>query len=282
MEEYHVGIDFGLSNSHIGIYKDGMVQIVPNKLGERNIPSIVCFTDQNKVLVGEEAISQKMDEFNKIIYEVKKFIGLSYQQFIKREYDKNLNYEVVNKDGIPKIRININGNESFYSAEDITSLILQKMVKYAEDFIGQTDKVVKINKAIITVPFHFSMSQIEAMKRAAERAGIEILRIIKEHTAAAIAYGLGKDLILYSSVDQNEIFYELLKIDSDKSNENLDTFPPISFDKSSEKVIVFDLGGRTFYITLLNIIKYSEDNINFDIFATNGDIHLGVSDFDNK
>ena len=155
MKEYYIGIDCGTSNSCVGIYKNGKVEIVPNKLGERTTPSVVCFNDQNKVLVGEEAISQKMDEFNKIIYEVKRFIGLSYQDFIEMEYDKNLNYEVVNKDGIPKIRININGNESFYSAEDITSLILQKMVKCAEDFIEKTEKAVKINKAIITVPAHF-------------------------------------------------------------------------------------------------------------------------------
>ena len=279
MKEYHIGIDCGTSNSCVGIYKNGMVQIIPNKLGERTTPSVVCFTDQNKVLVGEETISQKMDEFNKIIYEVKRFIGLSYKDFIEMEYDKNLNYEVVNKDGIPKIRININGNESFYSAEDITSLILQKMVKCAEDFIEQTEKAVKINKAIITVPAHFTEQQKEAMRRAARNAGIEIPRIINEPTAAALAYGIGKDLAAEQKVKvkRNVTLYS-----SVYKTDDGDDAPPICSTKSSEKAIVFDLGGGTFDITLLNITKNSEDNINFEILGTDGDIHLGGSDFDNK
>ena len=279
MKEYHIGIDCGTSNSCVGIYKNGKVIIVPNKLGERTTPSVVCFNDQNKVLVGEETISQKMDEFNKIIYEVKRFIGLSYQDFIESEYDKNLNYEVVNKDGIPKIRININGNESFYSAEDITSLILQKMVKCAEDFIEKTDKAVKINKAIITVPAHFTEQQKEAMRRAARNAGIEIPRIINEPTAAALAYGIGKDLSAEQEekVKRNTAIYSSVYKTFDG-----DVAPPISFDKSSEKAIVFDLGGGTLDITLLNITKNSDDNINFEILGTDGDIHLGGSDFDNK
>jgi len=278
MKDYHIGIDCGTSNSCVGIFKNGKVQIVPNKLGERTTPSVVCFTDQNKVLVGEEAIGQKMDQFNIIIYEVKRFIGLSYEDFIEMEYDKNLNYEVVNKDGIPKIRININGNESFYSAEDITSLILQKMVKCAEDFIEQTDRAVKINKAIITVPAHFTEQQKEAMKRAAKNAGIEIPRIINEPTAAALAYGIGKDLVAgqKTKVKRSVTLYSSVYRTEDECA------PPIFIDKSKENSIVFDLGGGTLDITLLSITKNSEDKINFEILGTDGDIHLGGSDFDNK
>ena len=276
MKEYHIGIDCGTSNSCVGIYKNGTVQIIPNKLGERTTPSVVCFTDQNKVLVGEETISQKMDEFNKIIYEVKRFVGLNYQDFIEEEYDKNLNYEVVNKDGLPKIRININGNESFYSAEDITSLILQKMVKCAEDFIELTDKAIKINKAIITVPAHFTEQQKEAMRRAARNAGIEIPRIINEPTAAALAYGIGKDLAAGQNIKSKRNIYSSVYLTDDGDA------PPIISGKSSEKAIVFDLGGGTLDITLLNITKNNEDNINFEILGTDGDIHLGGSDFDNK
>jgi len=278
MKDYHIGIDCGTSNSCVGIFKNGNVQIVPNKLGERTTPSVVCFTDKNKVLVGEETIGQKMDEFNKIIYEVKRFIGLSYDDFIEMEYDKNLNYEVVNKDGIPKIRIDINGNESFYSAEDITSLILQKMVKCAEDFIEQTDKAVKINKAIITVPAHFNEQQKEAMRRAAKNAGIEIPRIINEPTAAALAYGIGKDLVAgqKTKVKRSVTLYSSVYRTEDECA------PPIFIDKSKENSIVFDLGGGTLDITLLSITKNSEDKINFEILGTDGDIHLGGSDFDNK
>jgi molecular chaperone DnaK (HSP70) len=279
MKEYHIGIDCGTSNSCVGIYKNGMVQIIPNKLGERTTPSVVCFTDKNKVLVGEETISQKMDEFNKIIYEVKRFVGLNYQDFIEMGYDKNLNYEVVNKDGLPKIRININGNESFYSAEDITSLILQKMVKSAEDFIEQTGKAVKINKAIITVPAHFTEQQKEAMRRAAKSAGIEIPRIINEPTAAALAYGIGKDLVPGKNV---KVERKVTLYSSVYKTDDIDDAPPVFSGKSKENSIVFDLGGGTLDITLLSITKNSEDNINFEILGTDGDIHLGGSDFDNK
>ena len=279
MKEYHIGIDCGTSNSCVGIYMNGMVQIVPNKLGERTTPSVVCFTDKNKVLVGEETISQKMNQFNKIIYEVKRFIGLSYEEFVEMKYELNLNYEVVNKDGIPKIRINLNGYEEFYSAEDITSLILKKMVKCAEDFIEVTDKASKINKAIITVPAHFTEQQKEAMRRAAMSAGIEIPRIINEPTAAALAYGIGKNLAavkmpqmkrvtnIYSSVYQTD---------------DIADAPPINAFNSGENTIIFDLGGGTLDITVLNITKNDDDNINFEILGTDGDIHLGGSDFDNK
>ena len=282
MKEYYIGIDYGTSTSCVGIYMNGGVQIAPNKLGERTTPSIVCFTDQNKVLVGEETISQKMDDFNKIIYEVKRFIGLSYEEFIEMKYDHNLNYEVVNQNGFPKIKININGKESFHSPEEISSLIIKKMVKCAEDFIEENDKGVKINKAIITVPAHFNEQQRESVKWAARQAGIEIPRIINEPTAAALAYGIGKKLI-----PENEKSNKYKKIGTLTNSvfpaDDADVAPlAIESKKSSEDAIVFDLGGGTFDITILNISKNIQGQINFEILGTDGDIHLGGSDFDTK
>jgi len=282
MKEYYIGIDYGTSTSCVGIYMNGAVQIAPNKLGERITPSIVCFTEQNKALVGEETISQKMDQFNKIIYEVKRFIGLSYEEFIEMEYNKNLNYDVVNQNGVPKIKININGKDSFYSPEEISSLIIKKMVKCAEDFIEETDKGVKIDKAIITVPAHFNEHQRESVKWAAKQAGIEIPRIINEPTAAAIAYGIGKKLI-----SKNEKANKYKRIgtltNSVFPTDDADEAPlAIESKKYNEDAIVFDLGGGTFDITILNITKNIQGKINFEILGTDGDIHLGGSDFDNK
>ena len=282
MKEYYIGIDYGTSTSCVGIYMNGAVQIAPNKLGERITPSIVCFTEQNKVLVGEETINQKMDQFNKIIYEVKRFIGLSYEEFVEMKYNQNLNYEVVNQNGFPKIKININGKESFYSPEEISSLIIKKMVKCAEDFIEEVDKGVKIDKAIITVPAHFNEQQRESVKWAARQAGIEITRIINEPTAAALAYGIGKKLI-----PENKASNKYKRIgtltNSVFPTDDADVAPlAIESKKSSEDAIVFDLGGGTFDITLLNISKNIQGQINFEILGTDGDIHLGGSDFDTK
>lgn len=284
-QDYCIGIDYGTSNSCVALFMNGSVQIIPNRIGERVTPSIVCFTEENKdkALVGEETLSQKIDNYKNTIYEVKRFIGLSYEDFIENEYDKNLNYEVVNKDGIPKIKIVLSGKEYFYSAEEISSFIIKKMVQCVEDFIDKNGEGIKITKAIVTVPAHFTNEQKEAVKSAAKLAGIEIPRIINEPTAAALAYGIGHNLVpednsnglkrintLYTSVMNNGDSGEApLAIERLKS-------------KSQENAIVFDLGGGTLDITILNIKKNNENIIDFEVIATDGDIHLGGSDFDNK
>ena len=195
-KEYHIGIDYGTSNSCVGIFINGTVQIAPNRLGERTTPSIVSFTEENKAIVGEETISQKLENAKNIIYEVKRFIGLSYEEFTKRDFSKNLNYDVVNVNNVPKIKININDKDYFYSAIEISSLIIKKMVQNAEDFIAEIHQGVKITKAVLTVPTHFDNNQITVVKEAAKLAGIEVARIINEPTAAALAYGLGNNLMV--------------------------------------------------------------------------------------
>ena len=283
-KDYYIGIDYGTSNSCVGIFMNGTVQIAPNAIGERITPSIVCF-DGKDVLVGEDTLKQKIDNFKNTIYEVKRFIGLNYKDFIECEFDKFLNYEVINQDGIPKIKVNINGEDKFYSAIEISSFIIKKMVQCAENFIAKKETGIKITKAIITVPAHFRDDQQDAVKLAAKMAGIEVPRIIKEPTAAALAYGLGYNLEFEDpskEVKKTTTLYTSIC----KPGMDSEEAPPLAIQKNksktSENAIVFDLGGGTLDISLLNIRKDNEGNINFDVEASDGDTHLGGSDFDNK
>ena len=147
----------------------------------------------------------------------------------------------------------INGKAEYKTAEEISSLIIKKVLQNAEDFISesQQEEGLKITKAIITVPAHFNENQKDAVRGAAKMAGIEIPRIINEPTAAALAYGLGQDLIAEDQSKTNKFDF------NDKKTNELDMPPPLvgEINKSEEKVIVFDLGGGTFDITLLNIKK---------------------------
>ena len=284
-QDYCIGIDYGTSNSCVALFMNGSVQIIPNRIGERTTPSIVCFTEENKdkALVGEETLSQKIENYRNTIYEVKRFIGLTYEDFIENEYDKNLNYEVVNKDGIPNIKIVLSGKEYFYTAEEISSFIIKKMVQCAEDFIDKNGEGIKITKAIITVPAHFTNEQKEAVKSAAKLAGIEIPRIINEPTAAALAYGIGHNLV---AEDNSKGLKRINTLYTSAMNNGDSGEAPLAIErvqsKSQENAIVFDLGGGTLDVTILNIRKNNEGIIDFEVIATDGNIHLGGSDFDNK
>ena len=281
-KEYNIGIDFGTSNSCVGIYMNGTVRVAPNKIGERTTPSIVLFSDKAR-FVGEEALNQRADNINNIIYEVKRFIGLTYEEFEEDGFRQYLNYEIVNKDGIPKVKLIINGKVEYKSAEEISSLVIKKAVQNAEDFIAETEQIegLKITKAILTVPAHFNENQKNSIRTAAKMAGIEIPRIINEPTAAALAYGVGHDLIA-EDPSKNKSIKDYEYDDDTTINPNeFEVAPIANVSKSEQKVIVFDLGGGTFDITLLNIKKNSEGQLVFEVELTNGDIHLGGSDFDN-
>ena len=280
-KDYNVGIDFGTSNSCAGIYLNGTVKVAPNKIGERTTPSIVLFTNKER-LVGEEALNQKADDINCIIYEVKRFIGLTYKEFEEDGFERYLNYDIENIDGLPKVKLMINGKVEYKTAEEISSLIIKKVVQNAEDFISESEQMegLKITKAIITVPAHFKENQKNAVRRAAKMAGIEIPRIINEPTSAALAYGIGQDLIAENP--SKSINFGLKSKSIIKSQNELEMAPLVGeFIKSEEKIIVFDLGGGTFDITILNIKKNKEGQLVFEVELTNGDIHLGGSDFDN-
>ena len=282
-KEYNVGIDFGTSNSCAGIYMNGTVRVAPNKIGERTTPSIVLFSNNKERLVGEEALNQRTEDINNVIYEVKRFIGLTYEEFEEDGFQKYLNYDIENIDGIPKVKLMINGKVEYKSAEEISSLVIKKVVQNAEDFIAETQQIegLKITKAIITVPAHFNENQKNAVRGAAKMAGIEIPRIINEPTAAALAYGIGHDLIAEDKTDQQQ--FEYYNPNNTNTNTEVGFAPPLvcEIKKSEEKVVVFDLGGGTFDITILNIKKNKEGQLVFEVELTNGDIHLGGSDFDN-
>ena len=276
-KEYYIGIDYGTSNSCVGIYMNSTVIIAPNKIGERITPSIVAFSYTDKsIFVGEEILNQKI-EGNNLIYEVKRFIGLDYDEFMERDFSKTLNYDVINQEGRPKIKVIIKGKEQYYSAEEISAMILKKIVSSAEDFINENEQGIKITKAVITVPVHFTEKQKEAINAAARLADIEIKRIINEPTAAALAYGLGENIIPEKRVK------ERVKEKLTNVGKSTCDVAPCANDKfkKQENIIVFDLGGGTFDISILNLRKVDK-NIDFEVIGTNGDNHLGGSDFDNK
>ena len=263
--EYCLGIDYGTSNSCAAICLNSQIIVVPNSIGERTTPSIVYFLD-GKIYVGEEILNQKI-EGNNLISEVKRFIGLDYNEFKETDFAKKLNYDVIEKDGKPLIKVMLNGKEIYYSPEEITSEIFKKMVRIVEDYISEKEEGIKIKRAIITVPVNFNSVQIGAIKSAAKLAGIEVIRTINEPASAALAYKLGDDLI-----PKNK-----------SSNINNDSAPLANeLFKTEENVLVFDLGGGTFDLTLLNIQKNNDGLVNFEPISKKGYAHLGGIDFDNK
>jgi len=229
-----IGIDLGTTYSCVGIFKNGHVEIIPNELGNRITPSIVAFTDEER-LVGEAAKNQGSINPRRTVFSVKRLIGRKFNDKEVQLDRKLLPYDVVNKDGKPYIEVEIKGEKKVFSPEEISAMILQKMKSIAENYLGR-----EVKHAVITVPAYFNDSQRQSTKDAGMIAGLNVLRIINEPTAAAIAYGLDK--------------------------------------KDKERnILVFDLGGGTFDVSLLTI-----DSGVFEVIATNGDTHLGGEDFDNR
>jgi len=229
-----IGIDLGTTYSCVGIFKNGRVEIIPNELGNRITPSIVAFTDDDR-LVGEAAKNQGAINPTRTVYSIKRLIGRKYNDKEVQHDKKLLPYEIVNKDGKPYVQVEIKGQKKEFSPEEISAMILTKMKTIAENFLGQ-----EVKHAVITVPAYFNDSQRQSTKDAGQISGLNVLRIINEPTAAAIAYGLDK--------------------------------------KDKERnILVFDLGGGTFDVSLLTI-----DGGVFEVLQTNGDTHLGGEDFDNR
>lgn len=227
-KEVVIGIDLGTSNSCLAIVESGEPVVVTNNEGKRTTPSIVGFTDKDRK-VGDPAKRQAVTNPKNTVYSIKRFIG-KYIKEISEEVDR-VPYKVEDSNGIPVI--NVAGSK--YTPQEISAMILQKMKKTAEDYLG-----FEIKKAVITVPAYFGDSERTATMEAGKIAGLEVLRIINEPTAAALAYGL------------------------DKKN-------------TDQKIIVYDLGGGTFDISVLEI----GDGV-FEVKSTDGDTHLGGDDFDNE
>ncbi|GAB4434251.1 MAG: molecular chaperone DnaK [bacterium] len=227
-----IGIDLGTTNSCVAIMQGNDVTVIPNAEGSRTTPSVVAFSDSGETLVGQLAKRQAVTNPLKTVYAVKRLIGRKFNSPEVKKHQQLVPYKVVDSN-IGDAWVEINGKT--YSPQQISAMILQKMKQTAEDFLGE-----KVTEAVITVPAYFNDSQRQATKDAGAIAGLEVLRIINEPTAAALAYGLGKN-------------------------------------KKEEKVAVFDLGGGTFDISILEIGEGV-----YEVKATNGDTFLGGEDFDQR
>ena len=232
-----IGIDLGTTYSCVGVWQNGKVDIIPNDMGERTTPSYVAFTDTER-LVGDAAKNQITRNPTNTVFDAKRLIGRKFEEREVQEDIKLWPFKVIKdaKSDRPQIVITYQKQEKKFFAEEISAMVLQKLKKTAEDFLGKD-----VKDAIVTVPAYFNDSQRQATKDAGTISGLNVLRIINEPTAAAIAYGLDKQ------------------------------------EKKEENVLIFDLGGGTFDVSLLSL----EDGL-FEVKATNGNTHLGGEDFDNR
>jgi molecular chaperone DnaK len=225
-----VGIDLGTTNSVIAVVEGGNPTVIPNNEGFRTTPSIVAYSKNKELLVGQIAKRQTILNPENTFYSVKRFIGSKYKEIGTES--KQVSYKVT-EDGRENVKIACPIMDKSFSPEEISSYVLRKLVNDANKFLNDS-----ISKAVITVPAYFNDSQRQATKDAGKIAGLEVLRIINEPTAAALAYGLDK--------------------------------------KTNETILIFDLGGGTFDVSLLEV----GDGV-FEVLSTSGDSHLGGDDFDN-
>jgi heat shock 70kDa protein 1/2/6/8 len=233
-----IGIDLGTTYSCVGVFQHGKVEIIANDQGNRTTPSYVAFTDTER-LIGDSAKNQVAMNPNNTVFDAKRLIGREYDEATVQSDMKHWPF-AVRKDNSnkPIICVDYKGEDKQFKPEEISSMVLLKMKETAEAFLGK-----KVQDAVITVPAYFNNAQRQATKDAGVIAGLNVLRIINEPTAAAIAYGLDKQA-----------------------------------DKNGEKrILIFDLGGGTFDVSILAI----EDGV-FEVKATAGDTHLGGEDFDNR
>ena len=195
MEEYAdlpIGIDLGTTFSCIGVYRNAAVEIIPNEIGDRITPSVVCFLDEDEeILVGEQTKYKTLKNPKNIVYAVKRIIGRDFDdEEVQKDIKELFTYKVINVKGMPKIEINYsNGKkDEIYSPQEISAKVLEKLKQSAEVYLGNR----KITKVVITVPAYFSQTQKEATIEAGKIAGLEVIKIINEPIAAALAYGFGK------------------------------------------------------------------------------------------
>ena len=222
-----IGIDLGTTNSCVAVFEGSEPVVIANSEGKRTTPSVVGFTKDGERKVGDPAKRQAITNPKNTVYSIKRFMGETYEQCSKEV--TRVPFSVVNEGGYP--RVEIEGRK--YTPQEISAMVLQKMKKTAEDYLGQ-----EVTDAVITVPAYFSDSQRQATKEAGQIAGLNVRRIVNEPTAAALAYGV------------------------DKANKDM-------------KIAVFDLGGGTFDISILEFGSGV-----FEVLSTNGDTHLGGDDFD--
>jgi len=230
-----IGIDLGTTYSCVGVFKNGRVEIIANDQGNRITPSYVAFTAEGERLIGDAAKNQLTTNPENTVFDAKRLIGREFKDSSVQHDLKYFPFKVVEKSKKPHVQVETGSGQKTFTAEEISAMVLVKMKETAEAYLGK-----KVTHAVVTVPAYFNDAQRQATKDAGVIAGMTVMRIINEPTAAAIAYGMDK--------------------------------------KEGEKnVLVFDLGGGTFDVSLLTI-----DNGVFEVVATNGDTHLGGEDFDQR
>ncbi len=222
-----IGIDLGTTNSVVAVMEGKEPKVIPNAEGNRLTPSVVAFTDSGEILVGEPAKRQAVTNPKRTIYSIKRFMGRRHSEVAVEE--KMVPYQVV---GGSEEYVRVRVGEREHTPPEISAMVLRKLKEAAEAYLGH-----KVNKAVITVPAYFNDAQRQATKDAGQIAGLEVMRIINEPTAASLAYGLDK--------------------------------------KEAQKICVFDLGGGTFDVSILEVAEGV-----FRVISTNGDTHLGGDDFD--
>lgn len=230
-----IGIDLGTTYSCVGVQRQGRVEIIANDQGNRITPSYVAFTKDDERLIGDAAKNQAAQNPENTIFDAKRLIGRKWGESDVKKDLKHFPFKLVEKNGKPAIKVAVRGENKVFTPEEISAMVLQKMKETAEAYLGH-----KVTHAVVTVPAYFNDAQRTATKDAGTIAGLEVLRIVNEPTAAAIAYGLDKK-------------------------------------EGESQIIVYDLGGGTFDVSLLSI-----DSGVFEVLATAGDTHLGGEDFDNR
>lgn len=231
-----IGIDLGTTYSCVGVFQHGKVEIIANEMGNRTTPSYVAFNDTER-LIGDAAKNQVAMNPQNTVFDAKRLIGRKFDDEKIQADMKHWPFKVYNDCGKPKIQVEFKGENKKFAPEEVSSMVLTKMREIAESYLG-----AKVTDAVITVPAYFNDSQRQATKDAGAIAGLNVLRIINEPTAAALAYGLDKNL------------------------------------KGERNVLIFDLGGGTFDVSVLTI----DEGSLFEVKSTAGDTHLGGEDFDNR
>ena len=226
-----IGIDLGTTNSVVAVMEGGEPVVIPNSEGGRTTPSVVAFTKDGERLTGQVARRQAITNPKNTVFSIKRFMGRKASEVA---HEKRLVPYEVTADGQDRVQVNLPNAGKTFTPPEISAMILQKMKQTAEDYLGQT-----VTQAVITVPAYFNDAQRQATKDAGKVAGLEVLRIINEPTAASLAYGLEK--------------------------------------KKDEKIAVFDLGGGTYDISILELGEGV-----FEVKSTNGDTHLGGDDLDQR
>ena len=294
-EELALGIDLGTTFSCAAVFRNNKVEIIPNEIGEYTTPSVVSFTD-NGILVGEQTLNQLITNPKNTIYSIKRLMGkLFNDKEIQNDIKSNFwAFDIVeHKSTRPKIKIKTQNKVNYFFPEEISRFILEKLYKSAINYLGKP-----IKNAVITVPAYFNNFQREATKIAGEQAGLKVIQIINEPTAASLAYGLlyklngsnnkkendisnGNILNINNKsniINENNIFNENIMNIKENTIINLIDNSIQNINNNEEKIIiVFDLGGGTLDVTLFGI-----ENQDFQVLSTSGNTHLGGNDFDKR